>query len=226
MLLRENPSELISGLFPAHTVTVFSDTLSGEAIEALYKEEAVFIKNCTEKRKNTFALGRICARKALSTIGIENFPILKGEGRSPIWPKGVAGSISHTKDCCVVAVARKHSKASTLGIDIEQANRLKKGLWPLTLVKEEQNWIEEQFEACERVSWSTLIFSAKEAFYKCQYPLTHQWLGFLDVSIEIDRTCGIFTVTFLKDPLKEAKFEGKYTFFGPYVATSVIHNLG
>ena len=31
---------------------------------------------------------------------------------------------------------------------------------------------------------TTLFFSAKETFYKCQYPLTHRWVGFQDVEIQ------------------------------------------
>ena len=31
---------------------------------------------------------------------------------------------------------------------------------------------------------ATLFFSAKESFYKCQYPLTQQWVGFQDVEVE------------------------------------------
>ena len=30
---------------------------------------------------------------------------------------------------------------------------------------------------------TTLFFSAKESFYKCQYPLTKEWVGFQDVAI-------------------------------------------
>jgi len=32
---------------------------------------------------------------------------------------------------------------------------------------------------------STLIFSAKEAFYKCQYEMTRQWLEFSDVTLDL-----------------------------------------
>jgi 4'-phosphopantetheinyl transferase EntD len=31
---------------------------------------------------------------------------------------------------------------------------------------------------------ATILFSAKEAFYKCQYTLTRKWLEFEDVSVE------------------------------------------
>jgi 4'-phosphopantetheinyl transferase EntD len=38
--------------------------------------------------------------------------------------------------------------------------------------------------AAERAAAVTLIFSVKEAFYKCQYPLTAEWLNFEDVRVQ------------------------------------------
>jgi 4'-phosphopantetheinyl transferase EntD len=32
---------------------------------------------------------------------------------------------------------------------------------------------------------ATVAFSAKEAFYKCQFPLTESWIDFLDVAVDI-----------------------------------------
>jgi 4'-phosphopantetheinyl transferase EntD len=32
-----------------------------------------------------------------------------------------------------------------------------------------------------------VIFSAKEAFYKCQYPVTARWLEFEDAHVELGR---------------------------------------
>ena len=37
----------------------------------------------------------------------------------------------------------------------------------------------------ERQEAATVLFAAKEAFYKCQYGLTHTWLGFEDVAVNI-----------------------------------------
>ena len=46
---------------------------------------------------------------------------------------------------------------------------------------------------------ATLIFTAKEAFYKLQFPITTAWLGFMDVEVQIlsqDR----FKLTVLNQP--------------------------
>ncbi len=36
------------------------------------------------------------------------------------------------------------------------------------------------------IAAATVIFSAKEAFYKCQHFLTGEWLGFCDVAITVE----------------------------------------
>jgi 4'-phosphopantetheinyl transferase EntD len=47
--------------------------------------------------------------------------------------------------------------------------------------------------AIERSTAATVIFSAKEAYYKCQYSLTRRWLDFQDVLI--DMTGDTFRIT-------------------------------
>jgi 4'-phosphopantetheinyl transferase EntD len=49
-------------------------------------------------------------------------------------------------------------------------------------------------DAGSAIEAATLIFSAKEAFYKCQYTLSSEWLGFADISISISVESGGFTV--------------------------------
>ena len=52
------------------------------------------------------------------------------------------------------------------------------------------NWTTSSFSSCslafQRVQRLLLFFSAKESFYKYQYPLTQSWVGFQDV--EVTRT--------------------------------------
>ena len=40
-----------------------------------------------------------------------------------------------------------------------------------------------RFNARDVADYADLVFSAKEAFYKAQYPLTGLWLGFHDVTL-------------------------------------------
>jgi 4'-phosphopantetheinyl transferase EntD len=44
----------------------------------------------------------------------------------------------------------------------------------------------ESLPAAEQAAAITLIFSAKEAFYKCQYPLVREHLDFHDLRVEAE----------------------------------------
>ena len=58
-------------------------------------------------------------------------------------------------------------------------------LWPTLFTEKEADYF--SLLATETVALeTTLFFSAKESFYKCQHPLTQEWVGFQDV--EITRT--------------------------------------
>ena len=45
--------------------------------------------------------------------------------------------------------------------------------------------------------WDRLLFSAKESVYKAWFPLAARWLGFEDVSVEIDARAGAFAARIL-----------------------------
>ena len=55
----------------------------------------------------------------------------------------------------------------------------------------------------------TLAFSAKEAFYKCQHPLTGVFLDFLDVWVRIDVT-GSRAGSFAVMPVNEAQMASQF----------------
>jgi 4'-phosphopantetheinyl transferase EntD len=130
-----------------------------------------------------FAAGRLCARRALAELGIGDFPLRAGADRSPCWPPTVVGSISHTLGFCGAVVGERRRFVS-LGLDIEAAQDLKQELWPRVCTDAELRWI-ASLPAPSQASAATLVFCAKEAFYKCQYPVTGERLSFDDVHVEI-----------------------------------------
>lgn len=206
----------LSELFPEGVVTVMSDGVGD--IGELYEEERVMVAKAVDKRKREFSAGRLCAKQALEVLGIENFPIVSGEGRNPVFPEGIRASISHAKGCCGVA-AFKSANGGLIGLDIEECDRLRADLWPMTLVEEEIALINND------VRLASVIFSAKEAFYKYQYPLTKEWVGFKDACVSVNTETGEFSLKLLKDlsPYwgEGAEFRGKYVFFENYVAAGL-----
>jgi 4'-phosphopantetheinyl transferase EntD len=170
---------------------VIIETGRSEVAHPLYPEERRCIAHAVSKRQAEFSTGRVCARAALASLGIAPGPLMPGTDRCPSWPAGVVGSITHADTICVVAVARAADVVS-LGIDVESALPLDSDLEPLVCTRTERRWLDGR-ASDERGAWSKLIFSAKESFYKCQYPRTGLALDFLDVELCIDPTATTFS---------------------------------
>lgn len=180
----ENPA-----LLSARLQTLFPPgTLAAELREAgdlglLYPEEAVHLGNAVAVRRQQFAAGRLCARRVLAEFGILNFPLKAAEDRQPLWPENLVGSITHTDGFGAAVAADKESLAA-VGIDSEVAGRVKAELWRSICTPGEIRWLQALPES-QQAAAATLIFAAKEAFYKCQYPLVGEWLNFHDATIEV-----------------------------------------
>ena len=151
--------------------------------QLLLPEEAAHLGRAVAKRMQEFAAGRLCARRALAEFGMPDFPVRVAEDRQPIWPDSLAGSITHTAGFCAAVVAeRRHIQA--VGLDSEVVGDVKVEIWSHICLPGEMAWL-RSLPASEQAAAVTLIFSAKEAFYKCQYPLVRERLGFHDVRIEV-----------------------------------------
>jgi 4'-phosphopantetheinyl transferase EntD len=148
----------------------------------LLPEEAAGLGRAVPKRVREFAAGRLCARRALAEFGIVDFPIRVAADRQPIWPASMVGSITHTAGFCAAAAAERRL-TDALGLDCEVVGDVKADLWPRICAPAELEWV-ASLPAAERAAAVTLIFAAKEAFYKCQYPLVSERLHFHDVRIE------------------------------------------
>jgi 4'-phosphopantetheinyl transferase EntD len=172
----------IAALFATGAVVYQTrDTISADA---LLPEEQQYLSRAAPKRIHEFAGGRACARAALSHLGYAGVALLMSADRAPLWPLGATGSITHTDSFCAAAVAPTR-QIRALGLDAEPAQSVKPELWPRICTLQELAMLQAQDEQSALAS-ATLIFSAKEAFYKCQYTLTREWLGFADISVTID----------------------------------------
>lgn len=179
----ENPARLsaeLSRLFPAGVIA--AELTVSAPRELLTRAELRFIGHCADKRIQDFAAGRACAHRALRELGIVDFSLLAGEHREPIWPASIIGSITHTHGYGAAVVAREADLRS-VGIDCEVIESVDQELWSRICTPAEIDRL-AQLPAIEQVRQAALIFAAKEAFYKCQFPLTREWVGFEDVIIE------------------------------------------
>lgn len=136
------------------------------------------------KRLAEFRAGRAAAREALAALGLPDRAIPAGADRAPIWPMGVHGAISHSDRLCLAVVGWQRR----IGLDLEPATPLEADLRGTILIGAEMGASD---------LGAKLIFSAKEAVYKAQYPLTRQIIGFESVCVTL--TPGHFTAQFLQD---------------------------
>ena len=177
-----NSAPHIAALFTADAVAY--ETQETILVNALLPEERQYVARAVSKRVQEFAAGRTCARAALAKLGFAAVALPMGDDRAPQWPAGATGSITHTDGFCA-AVAAPTARIRALGLDVEPAASVKPELWHRICGPDELATVQSQ-DASTAIETATLIFSAKEAFYKCQHTLTGQWLGFSDISITIE----------------------------------------
>lgn len=182
----------------------------------VYPEEQDCVPNVATKRYREFTAGRLCAREVLKKLGVDNFPLLVGESREPLWPPGIVGSISHCRDNCVV-VASRDKRIVGLGIDIEDIAPLEAEIKALVCRKREEQWMIDVSEpGC--IDWAKIIFSAKESVYKCLFPVKNVYLDFKEVQIAFDLQSNEFVVDFFNREV--AEFVESYTMIGRFSHTN------
>ncbi len=147
----------------------------------IWPEEAARVARAADGRRAEFAAGRSLARQALADLGAAPCALPSSPGGAPAWPAGYLGSITHSRDQAAAAVARQ-TDLRALGIDLESGLRFKPGMERLVLLPAE---IAALPTDDGRARAATLRFCAKEAFYKMQYPLTGQRLGFHDAQVDL-----------------------------------------
>jgi 4'-phosphopantetheinyl transferase EntD len=173
----------------------------------LYPAEQGAVRRAVEGRRREFAAGRRCAREALRALGVGPVAIPAGVDRAPRWPDGIVGSITHTSRWCLAAVAPR-SVHRGLGIDAEPAEPLDDPLWPVVLTAPELHRL-EGLPPGRRGLMARAVFVAKEAVYKCQYPITGRMLDFHEVEVALDAQGGRLRAE-VRGRAGAAAYEGRY----------------
>ena len=181
---------------------LFSDALAvavtdptGFNPDPLPEELACLSPRAIEKRRREFAAGRHAVRQAMALAGLPVSPVPVGEDRAPVWPEGVVGGITHTTSCAIAAVGRR-GPVQSVGIDVEEDTPLKEKLLGEICLPGEIAWLNTQ---ADPLRLAKLIFSAKEAAYKAQYPFSRTLFGFSGMETEWDMAKGAFTARFTRD---------------------------
>jgi 4'-phosphopantetheinyl transferase EntD len=204
--------ERLSALFPTGVEVCFSATPSSAA--RLLPAEEAFTTDMVGKRHREFVHGRHCARRALEKLGAPPAAILKAEDRSPVWPAGIVGSISHSGEMAAAAVAYA-SELGGLGLDIESDEGLQPDVIAMVCRPEEQT---------DDGELAKLLFCAKEAIYKCIYPLVGTYVDFQEMSVTIHPHEGRFAAESHSkniDPNLTRSLQGKYQRVSGLLVTGV-----
>ncbi|MFT5449980.1 MAG: 4'-phosphopantetheinyl transferase EntD [Gammaproteobacteria bacterium] len=187
----------IHGLFDSSNVLVLTAEISDAAVACLTPLEEACVAGAVHKRRREFATGRSLARYALDRyFGIRDFDLIKADDRSPIWPRGVAGSLSHSDTRAWIAVV--DASCASVGIDGEDRAELDPRFWRMVLLEAEVEYL-NSIEPSQRNRRALVLFSAKESLFKAQYPRTGQFLGFKAVQVHLLETGRIDCV--FQDPV-------------------------
>jgi enterobactin synthetase component D len=180
-------------------------------------------------RKIQFETGRSCAAQILGELGCRLGKVDKSADGSPIWPKEFVGSITHADNFVGVAIASAKSVRS-IGIDLES-------VLSDTIAKEIELVCLHSSEVAlcaamnfDRTIFNTICFSAKEAFFKCVYPLVGIFFDFHDAEIQyIDVAATRLSICLLRNLSVEFHrgmvFHGSYRQDDQYIFTSFEFSL-
>lgn len=150
------------------------------------------IRRSVTKRQAEFFMGRMAARQALRAAGHPAVEIATGPHREPRWPAGVTGSITHAGGFAAAVVVSSRDYMG-VGIDIERvvdpATRV--SIEHSILTPGECEFLEGVDTTRSREELLTMIFSAKESFFKGSFNTVGRYFGFEAIAlIAIDASAG------------------------------------
>jgi enterobactin synthetase component D len=138
------------------------------------------IRASTVRRQAEYLAGRLCARQALARHGWRDYPVLSGISREPLWPAGILGSISHGAGYALAVVGARRC-ADGLGIDVESVARgdTSEAIGSMVVSPAEMDYLLGMRINPEKMEWLlTLVFSAKESFFKASFGTVGRYFGF------------------------------------------------
>lgn len=179
------------------------------------------------KRKNEFLAGRYCGMRALRRLfnnKNDNNVIGMNSDRTPGWPRGIVGSITHTQDLAGAAVGSNKIFLG-IGIDYEVILNTVKAIYLKDAILNKREII--NFFNFNELSFNilcTLIFSAKESIFKCFYPLIHKYFEKDELEIfDIDLLKQCFKFRFLYElkNIINGEYLGYFYLNSKYVCTLI-----
>ncbi len=151
---------------------------------SLVGDEFELLEAANGTRQRELIAGRTLARRVMAEMGFAEAPVGRMPDGSPAWPPGLCGSIAHSHRHVAVAIA-PILDVQAIGIDIEDGRDLGDAASDIGSAAEIDEATAHPF-AGNREGAARLLFSAKEALYKCQAPLTgNTGLDFREIRLDL-----------------------------------------
>jgi enterobactin synthetase component D len=153
------------------------DAYSDELFSAYNIAFPTILNAAVDKRKSEYLAGRTLVSHGFAQLNIPPQIVPSGEKRNPIWPAGVQGSITHSREYCACILTTLPDRF--VGIDVEwllsdnalrSVRHVAMSEHDITIFTSQSIFTEQHF--------ATLLFSAKETLYKALYPIVQSFFGF------------------------------------------------
>ena len=147
---------------------------------------------CIDRRRLEYVAGRLCCELALRSRALPAGPIGRNADGAPVWPARSCGSLSHGGDY-VIAAAASRADIELLGLDVERIvdDDDTRAIADVCLVNQELAALRDSIAPG---LLATLLFSAKEAYYKAIHPRVGRYVDFLEVAVQVDFSAARFLV--------------------------------
>ena len=176
--------------------------------QVLFEEERGALPSRHEGRRQSYASARACAHIAFTELGLQKVPVRRSDSGAPVWPDGVRGSLTHSE---ALAASCLTVSCRSVGIDIEHTGRMSAGVARRVLTDEELAGVDPDSPA--GLDEATLLFSAKEAVYKAIFPIAGLYIGYQEVTLNVDPSTQRFSARYLGSDASNARLshgEGEY----------------
>ena len=177
------------------------------------------------KRQTEFLAGRLCAYEALRRATGEPCIPAVNEDRSPSWPAGVVGSITHGAGWAATVVARR-GQWRGIGLDVEKQipiTRADRLVAEILTPRELEGYA--ALNEAQRALRVTLTFSIKESLFKALYPLVNKRFYFQEAELIHHDSSGYARLRLLNDLSEEwttgTELEGQFVQFDDYLLSLV-----
>ena len=149
-------------------------------------------------RRAQFFAGRLAAKQALRAseelVEDSGKQILIGRYREPLWPSNIIGSLSHSNQYSIATVKPKASNKSGIGLDIQSLidTDTQNAISSSILTQQDSVLLNKAIEDLPKSLLFTIIFSAKESFFKAVFNIVGDYFGFdavTVVAVDMDSSC-------------------------------------